>query len=338
MQDDSIKNENKSENEKNIWYYLGIFGAILLILVVYILAETHTSDRLFWIALAIFIVAFMFIAPLIEIIKKKRKDEFLNTVDIFRLFFSGIITMLSLYTLYKMMNLTIEEWDKNHILYELNIIYVIFLVIIVTIKNFVNSLKDIPELERTPFKYLGKTVVFILSFTFMFLIPFYGIYEEKENIVLNDMEIPSSLDVYVVKEPLSKTNWDSYKSKVTTIEDEKIIYSLMNNIEENTVTNIRLFERVGYDLIEKESIPYYEINPLYESTNGHSYFETLQEGYISEMKIYQNKYVVAEIRNSDFKVLKKIHYKKYKIPVSESVINQIIKVAEQELKGSGCCE
>lgn len=278
-------------------------------------------------ALYLFALIFIFIFVLLD----------MNTSPKTRMIFS---LTLSIFVILSVISLcSIFFPDKFHIYksYYLYMVSFVGVVSILFLHSLNNLIKDTRKKSMENRGNIGGILDFVFLWFVFLIIPIYQTYQPKNIISLNNLKMPSKIQIYNVhilnSREKSKDEYDhadyligEHEEMLTEITDKKEIEDIFKSIPNTQVENIRNFNIFKYEVIKENHKDFIKVVPLYKFPSGDtSTFNDLEKGYIHHIEIFDNYSAVPYFKpEKDF-----FHFYRhnstyyYNLPLSDETIEKL---------------
>ena len=186
---------------------------------------------------------------------------------------------------------------KNYYLYMVSFVGMASLLFLHSLNNLI---KDTRKKSMENRGNIGGILDFIFLWFVCLILPIYQTYQPKNIISLNNLKMPSKIQIYNVhilnSREKSKDGYDhsdylisEHEEMLTEITDKKEIEDIFKSIPNTQVENIRNFNIFKYKVIKENHKDFIKVVPLYKFPSGDtSTFDDLEKGYIHHIEIFDN--------------------------------------------------
>ncbi|MCY6484752.1 hypothetical protein OW763_10405 [Clostridium aestuarii] len=329
-----MEEDNKKIKEKKciIDVIDNIINALIIvsIFILFLNISGNINNKITFAAFVVIFSSGIFLKPLKDGISK-RKERFLSTFEVLILVLQGMIVVSFIFCLYLVMFSNNLELRKYYYLCMGTFSIIIAILVGKGIANFIKSIEDVRKENADSSKYLKIVFKGLFTLAVCVILPLYQLYEPKEIIELSNLEKPYKLEITKVKREFDTNdlrNLSKSSEHIGCITDKKIINDFHESISNLRIENIRYLENFNYEIRKEKNYPYYEITPIYKTLDGPAFGKSIKDGYIYEIKFYEDGEMIINSRNLNRKFLKNNYVKRFELPVSDKIVKEVRNVIE----------
>jgi hypothetical protein len=315
------------KKEKGIFDYIIIFIFISSFIVLLRCTSINYNRSLLFLGILAMVVAFLFLIPLSEGIKKIKKGTFSMWDKIF-LIIRAMISAIAGVFLYNFILYDYNYWLSNKIFLTQLAIFSLAFIILSYVIDLIKMFREKKENSDSNFKLIGTFLLILLNL-YLVTLPFLNSFSPNKEVILPVVKTPKSITIYL----------ENAKEKTVEITDDKAIASICNAFSHSTIKNLTNLDGLKFDLTKMEKT-YYNLVPNYyvSKVSTHTPFtlDDLKNGYLMRMEMLpdgETSLIVLYVdvyEKLTFNPFKPIKFGElYKIKLPKETVNYIIEAVKK---------